>query len=292
MKKFFAKLILTGVFLPLFGGAIAAQKKAETPAPPETKAESLTKNCKTLVLGKIVSNPMPEYPADAKNAAIGGTVEVNVKIDEKGNVVETEKVVGNPILQGAAVKSALSAKFSPTFCDGAAAQISGVVIYNFIPNFYTETYFSPAKIEELTDVPKDSPYYETLIDLLENDKIAFGFADRKFHSDAPLTRGDFAQFLRLTLEMLSERARIAGKLPRDINLFAPHNPGGITSADKILDLNAKQPYAESVKMLLLKYDVLLTTDDGKFHGYQPLTQAELIEFWTAIFGADVFPVNF
>ena len=292
MKTAVKKIVLPAVISLIFSAATAAQDKEDISVLPPTKSEIVSKVCKNLVLGKIISNPKPDYPAEAKNLSIGGTVEVSVKVDEKGSVFEAEKVSGNPIFREAAIKSALQAKFSPTVCDNVPARISGTVIYNFMPSFYTDTYFTPAAIENLTDVDKDSPYYETLIDLVENDKTAFGFADQKYHAEAPLTRGDFAQFLRLTLEMLSERAKIAGRPPRDKNLFYPHNPRQIQSADKILDWNARQPFADSVKILLVKYNITLTGDDYKVHGYEPLTRTELIDLWTAIFGEDAFPVNF
>ncbi len=293
MKMFLKNTGLTVLCLTVFLVFGNAQKKADVQvlsAPPTV--DSASKACKNLSLGKIISNPKPDYPPEARNNSIGGTVEVDVKVDEKGNVTEIEKVSGNVVLQGAAVKSALQAKFSPTVCDNSAVPISGVITYNFTPYFYTNSYFTPAKIEDFTDITKDSPYYETLIDLLENDKTAFGYADKKFHPEVPLTRGDFAHFLRLTLDMLSERAKQTGKLPREINLFAPHNPQAIASADKIIDLNAKQPFAESVKTLLLKYDIAMRDEQGKFQGYEPLAQNEMMDLWSAIFGADAISVNF
>ena len=269
-----------------------AQKKAEVQVVPKTSPESITKTCKTLVLGKITNNPKPDYPDEAKKSYVGGTVEVVVKIDEKGKVTEVEKVTGNTALHGAAVAAALKAKFSPTMCDGAEARISGVIVYNFLPYPFTDAYFTPTKIEDLTDIAKDSEYFETLLDLTENYKLAYGFADKQFHPNAPVSRGDFAHSLRLTLDLLSERAKIAGKLPRDIGLFSPMNPQAINSAEKIADLDAKQPYSESVKTLLTKYDISLLDTQNKFQGNLPLTNNELIELWTTIFGAEAVSVNF
>ncbi len=293
MKTLIKKTILAASILLSAAALANAQKKSEVnSASAQINPDSVAKTCGSLTLGKILINPKPEYPAEARSQSVGGTVEVTVKVDDKGNVTEVEKISGKTILQGAAVKSALQAKFSPTLCDNAAVPVSGAITYNFIPYFYTDNYFTPVKIEDFTDVTKDSPYYETLIDLLENDKTAFGYADKKFHPEVPLTRGDFAHFLRLTLDMLSERAKLTGKLPREINLFAPHNPQTIASADKILDLNAKQPFAESVKTLLLKYDIAMLNEQGKFQGYDPLTQNEMMDLWAAIFGADAVSVNF
>lgn len=271
---------------------LQAQKKAEVQVVPKTSSESITKICKTLVLGKITNNPKPDYPEEAKKSFIGGTVEVVVKIDEKGKVTEVEKVTGNAVLHGAAVASALKAKFSPTVCDGVEAKVSGVIVYNFLPYPFTETYFTPAKIEEFTDITKDSEYFETLLDLTENYKISYGFADKRFRADAPVSRGDFAHSLRLTLDLLSERAKIAGKLPREIGLFSAMNPQAINSFDKLVDFDAKQPYSESVKTLLTKYDISLLDAQNRFQGNQPLTNNELIDIWTAIFGAEAVSVNF
>lgn len=291
MSRFFA---LTGAVLlvAVTISNVQAQKKPEVQVLPKTSPESVTKTCKTLVLGKIVNNPKPDYPAKARNAFIGGTVEVTVKIDEKGKVTEIEKVNGNTALQGAAVAAALKAKFSPTYCDGFEARISGVIVYNFLPYPFTDSYFAPAKIEDFTDITKDSPLYETLLDLTENYKLAYGFSDKRFRAAAPVSRGDFAHSLRLTLDLLSERARLAGKLPREIGLFFPLNPKAINSFDKIAGLDAKQPFTESVKTLLLKYDISLLDAQNKFQGNQPLTNNELIELWTAIFGAEAVSVNF
>lgn len=285
--------VMSAILLVLFTTSnLSAQKKAEVQVVPKTSPESITKNCKTLVLGKITSNPKPDYPEEAKKSYIGGTVEVVVKIDEKGKVTEVEKVTGNTALHGAAVASALKARFSPTICDGVEARISGVIVYNFLPFPFTETYFTPAKVEDFTDITKDSEYFETLLDLTENYKLAYGFSDKKFRADAPVTRGDFAHSLRLTLELLFERARVAGKLPRDINLFSALNPQAINSVDKIVEFDAKQPYSESVKTLLTKYDISLLDAQNKFQGNQPLTNNELIDIWTAIFGAEAVSVNF
>lgn len=272
--------------------SVKAQNKGEIQVLPKTSPESIKKTCKSLTLGKILENPKPDYPPEARNALVGGTVEIGVKIDEKGKVLEVEKVSGNSILQGSAIASALKAKFSPTICDGVQARISGVIVYNFIPGVFGETYFTPTKIEDFSDVSTNSETFETILDLTENYKLSFGYADKKFHADAPLTRGDFAHFLRLTLDLLNDRAKVAGKIPRDINLFSASNPQKIDSADKITDLEPKFPFTESIKILLLKYDIAFLSQPNKFQGNLPMSNNEVIELWTTIFGTETIPVNF
>lgn len=270
---------------------VAAQKD-RVEIVPRISAETAAKTCKSLQTGQIIFYLEPDYPAEAKAARVGGTVEVTVKVDEKGKVSEVEKVVGNRLLQGAASEAATKVKFSQTACAGNPIAVSGIVTYHFIPFVPAEIYFSPTKIEDFLDVKADSENYEAILNLTENYKIAYGYGDKKFYQDAPLTQGDLAHFLRLTLDLLSERARNANKMPRQINLFYAYNPNKLTSADKIKELDKKAPFLESVKVLLLKYDISLAGERNEFNGRLPVMQNQLVDLWAKIFGADAVPVNF
>lgn len=83
--------------------------------------------------GKAISLPEPGYPPKAKAAKTGGSVSVQVLIDEEGRVVSASAVSGHPLLQQAAVAAARGARFSPTLIKGIAVKVSGIVTYNFIP---------------------------------------------------------------------------------------------------------------------------------------------------------------
>ena len=288
------KLLVFYIFISsvfLFPQIVSAQKKDRVETFPRL-VESSVKNCKNLQLGQVIFYLEPDYPNEAKSARIGGAVEVTVKIDEKGKFLEIEKVTGSRFLQGAASEAAMKVKFSPTTCNSIPVAVSGVVTYNFIPFVVAEGYFMPAKIEDFIDVKSDSQTYEAIVNLTENYKIAFGYEDRKFYTDAPLTSGDFAHFLRLTLDLLGERARNANKIPRQVGLFYSYNPNKLSSLDKIKDLDKKSPFLESLKVLLLKYDISLGGEKNEFDGKLPLTQNQLIDVWTKIFGAETVPINF
>jgi TonB family protein len=82
--------------------------------------------------GKAVSLPQPPYPPIARAAKASGTVNVEVIVDEQGNVVGAYAVSGHPLLQGAAVSAAREAKFTPTRVNGEPTKISGILVYNFI----------------------------------------------------------------------------------------------------------------------------------------------------------------
>jgi TonB family protein len=82
--------------------------------------------------GKALTLPQPTYPPIARAARASGTVNVEVVIDEFGNVIAAYAVSGHPLLQAAAVSAARQAKFSPTSVNGEPTKISGILTYNFI----------------------------------------------------------------------------------------------------------------------------------------------------------------
>ena len=84
-----------------------------------------------VVNGKALSLSQPGYPAAARAVNAAGTVNVQVTIDEEGNVISANAVSGHPLLRQAAVEAARSATFKPTLLSGQAVKISGIIVYNF-----------------------------------------------------------------------------------------------------------------------------------------------------------------
>ena len=83
--------------------------------------------------GKANSLPSPAYPAAARAVKASGTVNVQVTIDENGDVVSASAVSGHPLLRRAAEQAAREAKFAPTMLQGVPVSVTGIVIYNFVP---------------------------------------------------------------------------------------------------------------------------------------------------------------
>jgi TonB family protein len=82
--------------------------------------------------GKALSLPAPAYPPIARQAHAGGSVSVQVVIDESGDVISAHAISGHPLLQAVSVAAARASKFSPTrFCD-EPVRVTGVITYNFV----------------------------------------------------------------------------------------------------------------------------------------------------------------
>jgi TonB family protein len=85
-----------------------------------------------VINAKAKSMPQPVYPSVAKAARASGTVNVQVTVDESGNVVDAKAVSGHPLLQSAAIAAARQAKFSPTLLGGKPVRVTGILTYNFV----------------------------------------------------------------------------------------------------------------------------------------------------------------
>jgi TonB family protein len=62
-----------------------------------------------------------------------GAVNVQVTIDEQGNISSASAVSGHPLLRQAAEEAARNAKFAPTALQGVPVIVTGVIVYNFVP---------------------------------------------------------------------------------------------------------------------------------------------------------------
>ncbi len=119
MKKQF--LLFVSIFL--FGVQIAS---AQTPQAQVKQISGGVLNGKAATLAK------PAYPAAAQAVGAEGAVNVRVNIDENGDVVSAEAVSGHPLLRAAGVAAVRESKFNPTFLQGQAVKVTGVIVYNFV----------------------------------------------------------------------------------------------------------------------------------------------------------------
>ena len=117
------------------GSIISAPQKvdiAEAPPPPPPKPTPHAPISGGVLNGRAVRLVTPPYPAIARSAHAAGAVQVQVLIDEDGNVISAHATSGHPLLQAAAVAAARSSKFTPTKLSGQPVKVNGVIIYNFV----------------------------------------------------------------------------------------------------------------------------------------------------------------
>lgn len=105
-----------------------------TQAPVMTGSEVGARQISGGVLnGKATRLPKPEYPAAARAVRASGAVNVQVTINEQGNIISASAVSGHPLLRQAAEQAARDAQFAPTLLEGVPVSVTGVIVYNFVP---------------------------------------------------------------------------------------------------------------------------------------------------------------
>ena len=108
--------------------------ESEKKSTPEGSKPAIPKIINGGVLnGKASSLPSPSYPPAARAVRASGAVNVQVTIDEQGKIISASAVSGHPLLRQAAEQAARAAEFLPTTLGGQPVQITGVIVYNFVP---------------------------------------------------------------------------------------------------------------------------------------------------------------
>lgn len=87
-----------------------------------------------VVNGKATNLPKPAYPAPARAVGASGKVDVQITIDEEGNVISAKAISGHALLRDAAERAAQNAKFSPTYLTDKPVKVSGLIVYHFTKN--------------------------------------------------------------------------------------------------------------------------------------------------------------
>jgi tetratricopeptide (TPR) repeat protein len=103
----------------------------------ETEAVVVSYKKKTVIKAGIVNSRAirlvkPSFPIAAIKSRARSKIEVLVTIDETGTVIFACAKSGDPVFYKVSEDAAIRSNFSPTFVDGEAVKVSGIIVYNFI----------------------------------------------------------------------------------------------------------------------------------------------------------------
>jgi protein TonB len=98
--------------------------------PPIVPRRSVTTS-KGVINGEALDLPKPVFPATARSINLTGTVNVQVLIDETGNVVSAKAIDGHVFFKSEAERAARRAKFKPTLLSNHPVKVTGVIVYRF-----------------------------------------------------------------------------------------------------------------------------------------------------------------
>jgi protein TonB len=101
------------------------------PSPDNAKSHLPQRITPTVLEGKAISKPIPNYPWLARVLNVTGEVKVYVVIDESGKVTEAKARSGPRLLKRVAAEAALKACFTPTLLSGKPIKVTGLITYRF-----------------------------------------------------------------------------------------------------------------------------------------------------------------
>jgi protein TonB len=79
----------------------------------------------------VISAPPPVYPVLAKDARVGGTVQLDATIGEDGHIENLKVLSGPPLLINAAVDAVKQWTYRPTILNGKPVKVETQIRVNF-----------------------------------------------------------------------------------------------------------------------------------------------------------------
>jgi len=166
-----------------------------SPPPPVEQAQAPTNAPKRVTVsggvlqGGATKKVQPAYPAIAKAARTSGVVQVQITVNESGEVINAQVINGHPSLRDAALQAAKQWRFKPTELSGKPVKTQGVLSFNFTPGKNA----SPSGTVPLTPLTEDQinqqlraklhPAVAAVIERLKNKDVKPSAEELKFTRD-------------------------------------------------------------------------------------------------------------
>lgn len=82
-------------------------------------------------LGRVVKKVAPAFPVAAKQLNVTGTQDVQIVVDEEGNVIDAKVLKGNALFTQSSLAAIKEWKFTPLLKDGQPAKFTTIVTFNY-----------------------------------------------------------------------------------------------------------------------------------------------------------------
>ncbi|MGH9967418.1 MAG: TonB family protein [Pyrinomonadaceae bacterium] len=133
------KIIIVLIFvLCAFGGFAQTKQRSKTPVEilyGPAESDPIDKASWPVISGVLNSKAslegLPAYPQKAKELKIEGRVEVQLLVNEDGEVIFANPLSGPEALWAEAVKAAVAARFPPLRVEDKPRKITGRIIFDF-----------------------------------------------------------------------------------------------------------------------------------------------------------------
>lgn len=82
-------------------------------------------------MGRVVKKVAPSFPVAARQLNVTGSQDVQILVDEEGNVADAKVLKGNSLFTQASLAAIKEWKFTPLLKDGQAVKFTTIVTINY-----------------------------------------------------------------------------------------------------------------------------------------------------------------
>ena len=82
-------------------------------------------------LGRVVKKVAPTYPTAARQLNVTGSQDVEIVVDEQGNVIGAKVLKGNALFTQSTLAAVKEWKFTPLVKDGQPVKFSTVITFSY-----------------------------------------------------------------------------------------------------------------------------------------------------------------
>lgn len=129
------KILCVSILLVCAVAAFAQSMQSNSPVEILYGAKDIEPSTRPVISGilnfKVNLENLPVYPAKAKEQRIEGRVEVQILVNEDGEVIFANPLFGPEALWAESVKAAVSARFHPFTVEKKPRKITGRIIFDF-----------------------------------------------------------------------------------------------------------------------------------------------------------------
>jgi TonB family protein len=146
------------------GSGLEARPSQEQTSPPASQGTALPQRIRVsqkVEEGLIAKKVQPQYPQEAREQHIQGTVVLKAQISKEGDVIQLELVSGHPMLVPAAIEAVKQWKYKPFLLNGQPLLVETQITVNFTLQLLEEAGSEPNPSGMAGDVPGGTPCGQT-----------------------------------------------------------------------------------------------------------------------------------
>ncbi|MGQ9917719.1 MAG: energy transducer TonB [Bryobacteraceae bacterium] len=113
---------------PRIRWAVVVAVLASFTVPPASAQDEITT---ANAMGRVIKKVAPTFPVAARQLNVTGSQDVQITVDEQGNVIDAKVLKGNALFTQSSLAAVKEWKFTPLLKDGQPAKFTTIITFNY-----------------------------------------------------------------------------------------------------------------------------------------------------------------